>query len=395
VGILSASLRVMKTVACPAALSSYALLARPDAVDAAEWSVTSIYSAASDYDENRSLVVNGKGTEAAFVTADFNFRRTTENLQVSFAPRYTWRRYSDSGYGNGDDRGASLGLDWSLERSALNLSASYVDQTTLVSELLETGLVSADTHRRQTLAGLGWNFSQTERRAVVAQVNYSDTSYYGRGTSVLSGYKYTSASLGERFQLSERGTFTLSAYGDRLQSETAGNDSHEYGLQGEYVYAFSERTTADVSLGKSRRVLSGQNSTGTVASASLVHSLFDGLGKLSASYSRSLVPYGFGFLVEQQRYDVTLMRPLNSYVIATLDLNRMQNNEATVLLRLDRPNYNDLSLGFDWRLRETWTLGWRVEGIRTQQVGIPDHDFYSWRTSLTVKWAPQPLLRQW
>ena len=62
-------------------------------------------------------------------------------------------------------------------------------------------------------------------------------------------------------------------------------------------------------------------------------------------------------------------------MITTLEFNRVQNNETTVLLRLDRPNYNDLALGLDWRLRETWSLGWRVEGIRTQQVGFPDQDF--------------------
>lgn len=383
----------MRQIAYPAALGSCAMLARH--AHAAEWSATSIFSTSLDYDSDRRLVFDGKGSEAALLTADLALKGSIENLQISFTPRYTWRRYSDSSLGNGDDRQANLALTWALERSSLTTTASYWDQTTLISELLETGLVSADTHRRQADGGLSYVFNHTERRAAIAQVNYQDVSYYGLGASVLSGYKYTSGSLGERYSFSERGSVTLSAYGDRLQAVTAGNSSHEYGLQGEVVYALSEVSTADISLGKSRRVLSGQNSTGTTATISLNRSLFDGLGRASAAYTRSLVPYGFGFLVEQQRYDFSVMRPLNSYVTATLEFLRIQNNEATVLLRLDRPNYNDLTLTLDWHLRETWSLAWRVDGIRTQEIGLFDRTLTSWRTALTLRWTPEPASRQW
>jgi hypothetical protein len=385
----------MKEAMYPAALGSCALMARSGLADAAEWSVSPVYSSSVDYDRDRRLVNNGTGSEAAFVTADLTFKRTVEDLTLTFEPRYTWRRYSDSSLGNGDDRSANIGLNWSLERSLLSASASYRDQTTLVSELLETGLVSADTHRRQALAGLSWMFNQTERRATVAQINYSDVSYYGQGASVLSGYKYTSGSVGERFQFSERGGFTLSVYGSELQSATQGNSSHEYGVQGEFTYAVSEVMSADISLGESRRLLSGESSRGTVASILLNRSLYCGLGRISAAYTRSLVPYGFGFLVDQQKYDLIFVRPLTTYVDTTLEFVRVQNNETAVLLRLDRPNYNDLSVGLRWHLAEHWTLGWRVDGIRTQEIGVTDRNFNSWRTTATLTWAPLPMSRSW
>jgi hypothetical protein len=385
----------MREIAYPAALGSCALLARAGVVDAAEWSVTPFYSTSVDYDANRRLVIDGGDSEAVFATADLSFKRTVEDLVLTFEPRYTWRRYSDTKLGNGDDRSASVGLNWSPERSLLSATASYVDQTTLVSELLETGFVTADTHRRQAQAGVSWLFNQTERQATVSQVNYSDTSYYGQGASVLSGYKYTSGSVGERFLFSERGAFTLSAYGSELQSRTAGNSSHEYGVQGEVTYAFSEVMNADVSLGKSQRLLSGDSSRGTTASVALNRSLFSGRGRVSAGYTRSLVPYGFGFLVDQQKYTFSLVRPVTAYVDATLDFVRVQNNETAVLLRLDRPNYNDLGAGFIWHLREHWTLTCHLDGVRTQQIGVPDRNFNSWRTSATLAWSPLPRSRSW
>jgi hypothetical protein len=385
----------MKRVAYPAAVGSYALMARPDAVDASEWSLTSVYSTSLDYDSNRRLVDNGKGSEAAYVTADLSFKRVVEDLQLSFAPRYTWRRYSDSSLGNGDDRGASAGLNWSLERSLLNASASYVDQTTLVSELLQTGIVSSDTHRREADAGMAWTYNQTERRALVAQVNYSDVSYYGKFAAILSGYKYTSGSLGEKFFFNERGSFTVSAYGDRLQSVTEGNSSHEYGVQAELAYAISELTTADVAFGSSRRVLSGASSRGTTSSITLTRSLADGLGAVSASYARSLVPYGLGFLVDQQKYSLSFVRPVSAYVSVTLGFIRVQNNETAALLRLDRRYYDDITAGFDWHLRENWTLGWRIDEARTPLIGVTDQTISEWRTSATLRWAPFPVTHQW
>jgi len=371
------------------------LLARTGVTVAAEWTITPFYSASTDYDDNRRLIFGGGGSEAYLATVDLNFKRSVEDLVLTFEPRYTWRKFSDDTLGNGDDRSANLGLTWAAERSLLSATAAYLDTSTVVSELLETGLVSGDTHRRQAQAGLNWQFSQTERLGTVSQVNYSDTSYYGLAANVLSGYKYTSGSLGERYVLSERCSFTLSAYGSQLKSRTAGNSSHEYGLEGEVTYAFSEVMSADVSLGKSRRSLSGDSSRGTTVAASLNRLLSDGAGRVSAGYTRSLVPYGFGFLVEQQKYTLNMVRPVTPRFDATFDFVRVQNNETAVLLHVDRPNYNDFGAGFIWHLREHWTLTYHFDGVRTQQIGMPSRNFNAWHTSATLTWAPMPVSRSW
>ena len=256
----------MRQIAYPAALGSCCALgtgAQP--LWAAEWSITPNYSASVDYDANRRLILDGKGSGAAVLAIDLHFKRALEDMEFTFDPRYALRRFTDPTLGNGDDRSVNAGFNWIREKSTLNLTASYWDQSTLTTELLETGLLSANTHRRSAQAGGSWNWNQTERRILIAQLNYSDTSYYGGNAALLPGFRYTSGSLGERFSFSERGSFTVSAYGSILSSRTPGNSSHEAGLQGEVVYAFSERTQADVSIGESSRVLEGQNSHGTDA----------------------------------------------------------------------------------------------------------------------------------
>lgn len=384
----------MRQIAYPAAVGSCcALGAQTAPLWAAEWSITPSYSASVDYDSNRRLLTDAKGSDAGVITTDVLFKHALEDLDFSLEPRYALRRYSDSSLGNGDDRSLYGTLNWMRETSSLNLTASYWDQSTLVTELLETGIVSGDTHRRMGQAGANWTWSQTERRSLLAQLSYMDVKYHGDSEKLLPGYRYPSGTLGERFVFNERGSVTVSAYGSLLESDTKGNSSHSVGLQAEIIYTFSERTRLDASLGESSRVLAGENSHGTDASISLTHTLE--LSRVNLSYTRSLVPYGFGFLVERQQFTAAVTRPLTETLSSTLTLFRIQNNETAVLLRLDRRSYDNVALSFNWRPFETWSLGGQIEGLRTQLPDLSGEGVKGWRSSLSITWTPLPKSRSW
>jgi hypothetical protein len=383
----------MRQIAYPAALGGCVLGAGASPLWAAEWSITPVYSSSVDYDNNRALQVGGKGSSAAVLAVDMKFKRALEDVEFTIEPRYALRRYTQVALGNGDDRTVNAGINWVRERSTLNLSASYWDQSTLVTELLETGLISGNTHRRMGQAGASWNWNQTERRTMLAQLSYADVSYHGQNEHLLPGYRYASGSLGERFFFSERGSFTLSAFGSRLQSDTRGNSSHELGLQAQVIYQFSERTHLDASVGESARVLANQSSHGTDASVSLTHSLL--LGNLSLGYTRSLVPYGFGFLVERQQFTAAITHPLTAYLDSNLAYLRIQNNETAVLLRLDRRSYDSVSGGFNWHPAETWAVAAQAEWLRTQLPEKNGPTMTAWRCAVTVTWAPLPKSRSW
>jgi hypothetical protein len=383
----------MRQVAYPAALGSCMLGAGALPVRAAEWSITPAYGSSVDYDSNRRLTPAGKGSEATVLSVDLKFKRALEDLELTFEPQYILRRFTDASLGNGDDRTVNAAMTWKGERATGSVTASYLDQSTLVAELLETGFVSADTHRRLAQAGASWSWSQTERRTLVAQINYMYVSYYGRFASGLPGYRYPSASLGEQFGFSERGSVTVSVFGSRLQSDTEGNSSHEAGLQLEVLYLLSERTKIDATFGKSQRLLQGESSRGTDASFSLTRSLY--LGSMSFSYKRNLVPYGFGFLAQQEQFTAAFTHPLTDTLDYTFSAFRVQNNETTVLLRLDRRNYNNLSAGLSWHPTQTWSVGAVIQGIRTQTVGLASQPVHQWRSSVTLTWSPYPKARSW
>jgi hypothetical protein len=384
----------MRQIAYPAAVGGCVLgVSSVSPLHAAEWSITPNYSSSVDYDSDRRLLFEGKGSGATVLTIDLKFKRALEDMDFTLEPHYAWRRFTDPTLGNGDDRSISGGFNWTREKSTLSLNASYLEQSTLIAELLETGITSANTHRRTKQAGASWNWSQTERRLLIAQLSYTDVGYYGQFAAQFPGFRYPSASVGERFFFSERGSFTLSTYGSILSSSTPGNSSHEAGLQAEIIYAFSERTNVDASVGESSRVLTGQSSYGTDASITLTHS-YD-VGKASLGYTRSLVPYGIGFLVQQQQLTASLSRSLSPYWDCTLAFVRVQGNRSAVLLQVDRPDYNDLNASLNWHFAETWWAGVRVDGIRTQAPGLNGPTINSWRSSLSLMWSPFPKSRSW
>jgi hypothetical protein len=364
---------------------------------AAEWSVQPSISVLTDYDSDRNLAANGRsGSEEVVLYTDLRLQRAIESTQIFIEPKFDVRRYSDSVWGPGNDRSLAASLNYTGERAKFNLTGSIADQTTLTTELAETGIVNGSTRRQYTQGSTEWDWSENELFQSFVQATYLGSSYSG-GLLVqleLPGYHYTNAALGQRLLWSEAWTFSVSAFGDVLQSARQGGSSHEAGLQVDTSYRYSERTQFEVVLGESERSLSGQTSTGTNITAVASRTLER--GSASISYVRSLVPYGTGFLVQRTQIAASLARPVTPTLDYNIQLLRVQNNAATVRLGLDRPFYNSAQFGLSWKMGESWSLQPAVLFSRSKpappvtEPTLPEPNVFQWRASVTLLWQPMP-----
>jgi hypothetical protein len=365
---------------------------------AAQWSVQPVFSVTTDYDSDRNLSTSARGSEEAVLYGDLRLQRAIETTQILIEPKFDLRRYSDSIWGPGNDRSLNTAFTWTGERMKLNLTGSIADQTTLTTELYETGIITGNTRRRLKQVNGESDWLQSERRQTFLQLGYVGASYSGPPLVQLElpGYRYTSAALGERFFLSERLTLSVSAFGDALTSARQGNSSHEEGGQAELLEQYSENTSFDFAIGESKRSLYGQRGTGTNVVASVSHNM--SLGTATLGYTRSLVPYGTGFLVERQQITATATRPLTPYLDGNITVMRIQNNSSTVRLGLDRPFYNNASLGLNWKMGESWTLqpqvttSWSkpIQPFGSSQSVNTEKTVREWRAALTLVWQPLP-----
>lgn len=370
-------------------------------VRAAEWSVAPTITVGSDDDSNRLLIPDATADQSWWLFSNAQFQRSTDTTQLSITPQVRWEHFDSADLGDIVDRDLSGAFSWTQERGSFQLTAASLDDSTVTTELTETGLASGDTHRRTEEASVSENYGETERTALVFQAAYMDVSYYGALTgdlALLDGYRYPTASLGERFFLSDDTSLTASAFADELLARVPANDSREAGGQLELTHTFSPSTQIDVSAGGSARTLrteivsdgsvslGNESSTGTVASADITHTAE--LGNITLSYSRQLVPYGTGVLAEREQYQLLGTYNLTEKVDISASVLRIENNQSIVLLGIGRRSYTGTALGLDWRPLEAWKLRAEADTMQSQTIGLVTRPVSGWRVALTLTWAP-------
>jgi hypothetical protein len=361
-------------------------------VRAAEWSIAPTFTVGVDDDSNKALSSPATPADSTWLYSNVQFQRMTETTVLSITPQVNWQHFDTAFFGNIVSRDVRGAFTWTQERGNLNLTASRFDDSTLTTELTETGIASSELNRLTEQASLSWNYGLTERRAFVLQASYIDVSYYGRASgfySILEGYKYPTASVGEQFILSPRTTLTASAYGNELIAPLSINDSHEAGGEVQIVHNFTERTQLSVTAGGSARSLEGSRSTGTLAIVSFSRS--SELGNVALNYSRQLTPYGTGVLAERQQVTLSGTYNLTEKVDLNASLLRIDNSQSVVYLRLDRRSYTGSTFALDYRPLETWKLRLEGDTTRTQTFETVSIPVTEWRVALSLTWTPYPL----
>ena len=385
----------MTRATCHAVLGLGCVVAKPLLAEAAQWSVAPTFTWGVDTDSNRYLTYPARASQSTWLFTSWQLQHASETMQLSLSPTLRWQTFDVRQYGDIFDRILGGSLSWEHERWRLDMSGSVANESTLTTELTETGIASNDLNRRTNSVSGTWTFSQTERRSLVLQAAYTDTSYSGPQAGVsayLVGYRYPNGFIGEQLQLTERDTLTPSAFYAALRSDIPQNDSRETGGQVDWVHNFTERMRLDIALGASDRSLAGTRSTGTVATVDFTRT--SELGHVSFDYSRRLVPYGTGVLAQRTQYTLSVARNLSETFDVDASLLRIENNKYTVLLRLDRPSYTGVTAGLNWRPLETLRLRLEASGTDTQTLEIVGQQpLHEWRAALLLTWTPYPISR--
>lgn len=355
---------------------------------AAEWTIAPTLTSTLDNETNRTLSRDSQPSQSATLAANVQFVRKTESLELRIAPQLRWQRFSSSSYGDVLDRSLIAALDWSLERSKLEVTGAAVVESTLTAELAQTGITNSNTYRRDNQLSAAWSYAQTERTQLILQAGYQNVSYYGTQVApllILTGYRYPSASIGEQFSLSERITLTPSAFTDQLLSRTIENDSRESGARLTLGASLSERTRLDVSVGATMRSIAGTNSTGSTEAVTFSHATQS--ASFSLAYSRGLVPYGSGIFVQQQQLTLSGSYSVSERVSLDASISRTEQQSVLVSPGTTRRTYSGGTAGVNWRAFETCAFRAEIGLNQSESFGEP---VKSWKSSVSVVWTPAP-----
>jgi hypothetical protein len=356
---------------------------------AAEWSVAPAFSWLADHHSNRALRAGDPAGESLGADLDLGVVRRSETSEFLLRPHYRLRRFSDDVWADVDDKQLLARAGWMFERSSLNVNADAADQSTLTTELAETGFVRADSNRRTYAAGLAWQLQHSEENGFNVSLGWQDVDYTGADEDRLFGYRYATLQAGESFGLSTRGALIVSAFGSALDSPERGSQSREHGLSLGWDFAWTERTSMSLSLGLSRRDVDGADETGTTRNFSLVHK--DETRDWSFVYSHSLVPFGTGVLTERDTARLQVMQALSPRLGYLLRAGYSRNSDAGFGVTIDSREYSFGETELRWQWLETWSVVLAGSFGRAIDSGFAQTNTSAdgWGVALRTLWAPR------
>ena len=228
------------------------LAASAASVDAAEWKIDPTIAFRTGYNDNILLSIDDEVSSAeARLSPSAVFSVATPSSGISGDLRFDFRRFEDDS--NLDDNNVRF-LTSSyhrMARSKLGLDLSFIKDTTLDSQLENTGLVFERTTRHAVNAGPNWTYSLDERTQARFGYTYSDVRYNDTGETGFVDYHVNRGQALLRRVLNARteSSITLS------HSQTSNDnqvDSKNTNLQAGGSYRFSETLSASLFAGVRR-----------------------------------------------------------------------------------------------------------------------------------------------
>jgi len=349
-----------------------ALLLFPQAALAGNWYVDGSLQVDAGYDDNPLLLSDGEeGVFGTTVTPSLTLGWYAPAATVGFDLALPYNAFSGDGVegGGGDldsfDQHAGSFMTLRSPLTELSLDARYDRDTTRLSELTDSGVLSGN-ERRERLAG---KFSVRRRLTPVDTVSLNlgiqDVSY---STSALTDYMALDGNGEFRRNLDPRTEVGLALRLSRFDPESSSEgETHSVGLQALAAYAVSPTLDLEVAAGFSYVERERNRLVGGVTvsdSEDAIGGLFDiaiawemtPVDQLQLSYNRSLQPSATGILRTQDAIGVDYSRALTPKWSFSLS-GRFLNQEAAAGSSSGAERqYFSVEPELSWQFLPQWSL---------------------------------------
>jgi hypothetical protein len=364
----------------------------------AEWAIEpSIESRASNTD-NINLTPNvHENVLGISVSPRVTFARRTEATEVAGTASLGINRYPGNSGLDTDDASLSLTSQLRGERSSYGLSAAYIRDSTLQTELATTGIVQTRRQRDLVTLSPSWSYSLTERSSVFAQYRYDQAKYQaGAG---LSDYSSQQGSGGYQYLLSERTTATLSGGYSRYKTDDGSILTNSNSVNIGLTHNPIERLTLALGIGARRSDTKITNTVTFCPFGSVIicnafgipletltatsNTSDNGLSyNASADYkwesmtanfvaSRDIYPTGTGLVVQTDRFAIGIghqfSEKLSGNASAAYLFSRYIGGLAS------DTEYYRLDSGLSWKLDQWWSAGAGYSFAYQRVKGVPDN----------------------
>ncbi|MGD8854580.1 MAG: hypothetical protein PVI28_19610 [Gammaproteobacteria bacterium] len=347
--------------------------------NAAEWKLDPRIAVRAGYNDNIRLSVDDERSSPEInIAPAARFSYETPTSGVSGDLGFEVRRYIDESDFNDEIGRLGLSSFHSMERSRLGFGIELIKDTTLDSQLEETGVVAFDrVDRWRVSLNPTWTYGLNERTSVQLGYTYTDVDYDNDPQSNFSNYTTRGGQLSLSRLLSPRATGTITATYQQTDND-ADIESTYSAVQGGTSYKFSETISASLFAGIRRSEVEATRNTfipildennnivfvpvssgtqdddfGYVFSGTLEKQFLRGHTRFTATRDISNTVSGLPLQVTRLSWN-NLYR-FTEILSGELRLSYYQSEAANGVGERDR-NYYELQPTFSWRFKQFWTL---------------------------------------
>ncbi len=346
---------------------------------AAQWTVDPSVSLRAGYVDNlRMSVDNRVSTAEITLNPRSAFGVATPRSGLSGTLGFHFRRYEEDSDLDENNTLLTLSGYRSFERSRLGLDLAYVKDTTLDSQLQETGLALGRVRRQRATLSPSWTWMLSERTSLRTNYDYSDVQYINAEGSGFVDYRLHNGGATLSRILSEKTDLSLTLSGSRTDNDNdvqSTNTNFQVGFSHRFseklslsVFAGARRTRVDFTSVRFVEIFSGSTSLGFLPITQEVsRSDWGGLlsisaerkflrGSSSVSLSRNISNSINGTPIEVDRASWRNTYKMSERFLAALELELYRSQVGSgVNQNIDR-NYYQIQPEFSWKLRPAWRL---------------------------------------
>jgi hypothetical protein len=366
------------------------------ATHAAEWMVTPSVSASAQTQSNPFLQPDEKSKDdtstGLATTAAFALTRESERLSLSLQPNFAFYRYPDKDQLDRNEQRLNSSASWRGETSTWSGTLGVARDTTLTSELGNTGITQGNQRHEFHDLQLGPTWQLTERWSAQASAGTSVNRYPGAASAFLEDYRYDSVGFGMTYVLSERAGVSLTGSAGRLHNLEQGDDSKNASVMLNAQYAWSPVWNISLGVGPSLVRLDDTNEHGLVYRASLSRGFER--SSLALAATRSQQPSGSAIITNIEQASLAFSTALAERVSGSLNASysRRSNVFRAFNVDINRVAYTRLEAALSWRVSPSWQVGAGV-GDSIQKTGsffFDDRTGRGYDARLSVSWNGKP-----
>lgn len=330
-----------------------------------------------EYNDNINLTATPHNSVwGTILTPSVKFAKSTEVSQTSASVIYNINRYSGQTGLDRIDQFYVFNSNYKTERDVWAGDFSYTRDSTLASELSQTGIVLTRAQHKLLTLTPSWTRALSEQTSLKLSYQFNNSSYDGGAASGLVDYTYHTAEADWLYQANEKNQLSLSASYSRFQTAGANYTANTVGLQAGLTHGFSETLQGTVVLGVNQTRSTVKSTSlqfvpvppffvsvvNTATTSNLVPVLSAQLtkqfesGSINLSASRQLVPTGNGSLVETNRLGLGATRSFNEKLTGSANAAVYRSRYIGSAVVAPNSLYYQADFSLGWQMSEHWKL---------------------------------------